>query len=144
MYFGTVFHNSSRAQPFSPACMVLSPIEGLFTFARHRQTVTMTMIAKMLKRKVSRVTTEAPDLNAVAGSPGSGGDPTQQTQAPDAASHRGHRDSEGLQRAASVSLPLQYRQVFVAMISISNEERSKTLRRQPDSRISPSVGCFFP
>ena len=88
----------------------------------------MTMIAKMLKRKVSRVTTEAPDLNAVAGAPGSGGDPTQQTQAPDAASHRGHRDSEGLQRAASVSLPLQYRQVFVAMISISNEERSKTQR----------------
>ena len=73
----------------------------------------MTMIAKMLKRKVSRVTTEAPDLSATAASaaPTSpGGDSTLQT--PDAAPHRGHRDSsDGLQRTASVSLPLQYRHV---------------------------------
>ena len=75
----------------------------------------MTMIAKMLKRKVSRVTTEAPDLSAVPGAQG-GGDPAQQqTQASDAAPpHRGHRDSsEGLHRNGSVSLPLQYRQVIV-------------------------------
>ena len=73
----------------------------------------MTMIAKMLKRKVSRVTTEAPDLSAAASAtPTSpGGDSTLQT--PDAAPHRGHRDSsDGLQRTASVSLPLQYRHVL--------------------------------
>ena len=80
----------------------------------------MTMIAKMLKRKVSRVTTEAPDLSAVPGAQG-GGDPAQQqTQAASdvAPPHRGHRDSsEGLHRNGSVSLPLQYRQVIASMIS---------------------------
>ena len=80
----------------------------------------MTMIAKMLKRKVSRVTTEAPDLSAVPGAQG-GGDPAQQqTQAASDAAppHRGHRDSsEGLHRNGSVSLPLQYRQVIVSMTS---------------------------
>ena len=93
----------------------------------------MTMIAKMLKRKVSRVTTEAPDLNAVAGAPGGGGgDPTQQTQAHEAAPHRGHRDGDGLQRTASVSLPLQYRQGFTMMIDfedlqLTNWEKSGSI-----------------
>ena len=90
------------------------------------------MFAKMLKRKVSRVTTEAPDLSAVAGA--AGGD--QQTlQTPDSTSpQRGgggggqQRDGDGFHhhRAPSVSLPLQYRRVGSRVSVLFATEKTKT------------------